>query len=248
MIKKNNDLYSSYVLDKNNIEELREVQKLRYQFLNREYNPNLPEDGIDDDGYDEISDILVIKDKSKNKIVGTYRVTSPITNKEGKPYLIERQFNIDSIKNSGELFGQLSRACVHKDYRNGLVIRKLFVLIYEYFTKNKIRYSVGTVSFHGVDENKYKNAFTYLYRNYSFEQFEIKSVMNPFNLNMLNDDVKIDKIKSKEEMPGLLQMYLLFSSKIYKVGSIDKNFNDIDVFSFIDFNVIDQRILRFFIK
>ena len=45
--------YHIRMLDKNNKQELIEVQKLRYDYLLKEFNSELPEDGLDEDGYDK---------------------------------------------------------------------------------------------------------------------------------------------------------------------------------------------------
>mgnify|MGYP000912766247 CR=1 FL=1 len=53
--------YSKYLvktLDKTNHQELEEVQRLRYQYLLRDFNPALPLDGIDDDGFDQTADSI----------------------------------------------------------------------------------------------------------------------------------------------------------------------------------------------
>ncbi|MBP5407762.1 MAG: GNAT family N-acetyltransferase, partial [Bacilli bacterium] len=68
--------YRLRLLDKNNDEELKAVQRLRYNDLLKEFNDELDNNGIDDDHYDKYSDSLIVIDEEENLLVGTYRLAS----------------------------------------------------------------------------------------------------------------------------------------------------------------------------
>ena len=60
-----------------NEKELREVQKLRYDYLLRDFDENKNDSsGLDDDGYDEYSESILAIEKKTGRIVGTYRLAT----------------------------------------------------------------------------------------------------------------------------------------------------------------------------
>ena len=226
-------------------DEVYNVQRLRYEHLLKEYNPLLPITGIDNDGYDQYSDSILVIDKTNNKIAGTYRVATLKTLK-GHKCLTEDEYDLTELRNSGKTFLELGRAVVHPDYRNGSVIELLFIAVYRYMVENEIDYTIGLSSFHGSDPLLYKNAFSYLKRNYLFTDFSINAISNEFPLDTINGEV--DNELLKEELPGLLKMYLKFGNKVVSIGSIDYKFNSCDILIILDRKDANMRYINFFSK
>jgi N-acyl amino acid synthase of PEP-CTERM/exosortase system len=97
---------------------LNEVYKLRYKVYCDEWGFENPEDhpgGIEKDEFDANSVHFVAKRKSDGLIIGTIRL---IRNSE-KGFLLERHCQIDADLSSfnKDLFGELSRLAVSKEYR-----------------------------------------------------------------------------------------------------------------------------------
>ena len=220
------------LMDKTNKEEVQKVQKLRYEYLLKDYNTNLPVDGIDDDGYDEYSDSILVIDTEKDIIAGTYRVATKETVK-GHKFLTEEEYDIHELIESDETFLELGRAVVHVDYRNGFVIQLLLLAIYHYATEHNLKYYLGLCSFHGTDPTLYKHGFSILARDYSFTKYNIKACSNTFDLHYIDED-KIDPQLAKAQLPSLLRMYLRLGHRVCAGGSIDYNFNSCDVLIVLD--------------
>ena len=230
------------LMNHNDLEEVRKVQVLRYEYLLRDYDPNLPSGGIDDDGYDKFSDSVLVIDKENGIIAGTYRIATPDTIKNHK-YLTEDEYNIEQIKVSGERFLELGRAVVRNEYRNGFVIQLLFLGIYHYAIENNCRYLMGLCSFHGHDPAIYGQAFALLKRDYRCTKFDIKACNNSFSFDYV-DEASIDEEEAKKQMPNLLKMYLKLGHKVSIDGSIDYKFNSCDVFIILDINEINIRYAK----
>ena len=141
--------YLIRLLDKNNNEELKEIQRLRYKYLLQIYNPNLPDGGLDNDGYDEYSDTLLVIDKGSGEIAGGYRLSTKKSNYK-KHFLTEEEYDIKELIDSNDDFVELSRAFVRKEYQNGVVIALLFLGIYHYTIENNCKYFIGLCSFHEI--------------------------------------------------------------------------------------------------
>ena len=237
------DKYHIRLMNHNNLEEVRKIQKLRYDHLLKEYNPSLVDGGIDDDNYDDVSDSIIVIDTTNDMICGTYRVATMKTIKDHK-FLIEEQYDITSLKESGYDFLELGRAVVHPDYRIGFVIQILFLAVYRYMVEHNCRYSIGLCSFHGHDPSIYSDGFSYLKDNYLFEDEKIKAISNPFPMG----DKEYDINKAKDQLPGLLKMYLKFGNKVSSEGSIDLSFNSCDVLMVFDIEKANTRYINHFFK
>ena len=230
------------LMNHNDLEEVKKVQSLRYEYLLRDYDPSLPSGAIDDDGYDCVSDSVLVIDKEKDIIAGTYRIATPDTIKDHK-YLTEDEYNIDQIKLSGDRFLELGRAVVRPEYRNGFVIQLLFLGIHHYATEGNFRYLMGLCSFHGHNPAVYGDALALLKRDYRCTKFDIRACNNSFSFDYVDLD-NINEEEAKKQMPNLLKMYLKLGHKVSIDGSIDYKFNSCDVFIILDINEINIRYAK----
>lgn len=232
--------YEVSVLDKNKKEDLIEVQKLRYDHLLRDFNPSLEEGLIDDDGYDQYCDSLIVKDLTTNKIVGTYRVCTLETAK-GHPFKSEEEFNIDELKNSGYGIVETGRAVVHKDYRNGSVIGLLWKALFMYTVSNNCRFIFGTCSFHGTNPKVFDKLFAYLKDNNLNKDYNMYATKDSFEFE------DIPYVKEEIEIPSLLKGYMRLGTTISRNGFIDYDFNCCDIITMIDTETINPRYLKHYL-
>lgn len=127
----------------NSTEELREALALRYQVFHREMIGKTREQGIDVDEYDFNCDHLVIIEKKSAKIVGTYRLNCSLF---GNDFYSAREFNISKILSHPGVKLELGRACIHHDYRRGIVISLLWRGIADYMIATQAQLLFGCAS------------------------------------------------------------------------------------------------------
>jgi len=158
--------------------ELNEVMKLRFQVFHKEYRKTLVPFGIDAETFDLSADHLVIQDMKTSRIVGTYRLISSLWSSN---FYSQSEFDISEfLKISGSKL-ELSRACVHPDYRKGFVMHLLWRGLIEYINKSNSKFlfgcsSVQTLNPHdvqslvkGFSENDYLLVYLKTYKkNYLF--------------------------------------------------------------------------------
>ena len=232
--------YLVRLLDKNNKDELRLVQKLRYDYLLKDFDPSLPEDGLDDDGFDEFCDSILVIDKNNGLIVGTYRVATLETMK-GHEFKCEEEFDIEPIKKDPDGMVETGRAVVTKDYRNGGVISLLWEGLFRYASENNCRYIIGTASLHGTDYTVHRKCLSYLYHHSLDTKFNIRSKKNSYEYYQ-DEDAKMNDI------PSLLKTYLIMGARVSLNGYIDYEFNSCDVLIITDLQNVNQRMLQFVVK
>ena len=144
-------------------EELVEALKLRYQVFHREMIGKKKSRGVDVDQFDFICDHLVIIDQRIDKIIGTYRLNSSLfTNR----FYSASEFNIRNILETEGNKLELGRACIQKDYRNGIVISLLWRGIAEYMQKSNSEILFGCAS---VKTESPREA-ALLYRHFASEE------------------------------------------------------------------------------
>lgn len=228
------------LLDKNNEEELRIVQKLRYDYLLRDFDPSLPEDGLDDDGFDQYCDSILVIDKENNMIVGTYRVAT-LKTANGHEFKCEEEFDIDALKADPDGVIETGRAVVHGDYRKGGVISLLWDGLFHYATENHCRYITGTASLHGTDYTVHRKCLSYLYHHSINTHFNIRSKKNSFEYYQ-------DEDATMNDIPSLLKTYLIMGARVSVNGYIDYEFNSCDVLIITDLQNVNQRMLKFIIR
>lgn len=226
-------------------DELEQAQKLRYDMLVMDFNTNnINDSGSDKSDYDNICSHLIAIDTDINKVVGTYRLLR--SSKCMDEFVCEREFDITNLRKQDVELMELSRAVVHKDYRNGIVIKLLWKALLEYCKQFNVRYMFGTASFHGVDESKYFNAFKYLYDKYLVSpELDCKPLAPSVQLNMIDE---CDIVLAKAEIPSLIKGYLAMGAFVSNGVYVDHEFGSMDVLTIIDLHNLNQayvqRVLR----
>lgn len=129
-------------------DELERVLQLRYSIFHREYKGKLFPVGVDWEDLDPVADHLVIVDKRSGKFVGTYRlIASPYSSR----FYSQSEFQLTDFLELPGTKLELSRACVRREYRNGVVLQLLWRGLTEYFRKVGADYVFGCCSVQTMD-------------------------------------------------------------------------------------------------
>ncbi len=233
--------YLVRLLDRDNVDELREVQKLRYDFLLKDFDETKSDqNGLDDDGWDPYSDSILAVDKNNGRIIGTYRV-STLQTLQGHPFKSEEEFDISPLKDSPYGIAETGRAVVHGKHRTGGVIGLLWRGLFSYMQERDLRYLFGTCSLHGTDPDVHINCTSYLNQFCVSEEFPIRAACNAFEYGTVRD-----LSMSQAGVPGLLRAYLKIGSKVSQNGYIDYDFKSCDVMTVLDRLSMNGRYVRYF--
>ncbi|NBX76895.1 MAG: GNAT family N-acetyltransferase [Proteobacteria bacterium] len=208
--------------------ELDAVLKFRYDIFHREFQGKLLPFGTDQDTFDSIADHLVIIDKTKQKIIGTYRLISTSFSSE---LYSNSEFDISELLATPEIKLELSRACIHRDYRNGIVISLLWRGICQYIAAIGADYVLGCSSINTMDSGEISKIVKILaQQKVGLNHFTVFPREEYFRKNGLH----LKNRKKIEALPSLLQSYLNFGARVSLHPAWDYQFHCVDFFTILN--------------
>ncbi|MCM8763169.1 MAG: GNAT family N-acetyltransferase, partial [Candidatus Omnitrophica bacterium] len=178
-------------------------------------------------------DHLIVKDKSKNLVVGTYRLL-PSFKAQATGFHAEKIFDIRNIKKIKDNVLELGRSCVHPNYRSSHVINFLWRGISEYVNNYKIRFLFGCPRLDITDPEKVSQIFSFLkQRFYAPENFRVFPLAE-CQFDVI-EDIKISPVQKIITMlPPLIRGYLKAGAVICGYPAINKEFDSVVVFMLLD--------------
>ncbi len=221
--------------------ELKEVLKLRYQVFHKEYRKKKFPFGIDVEALDSIADHLVIIDKESEKIVGTYRL---ICSEFSNIFYSQSEFAIQGFFELPGVKLELSRACIHKDFRKGVVMNLLWRGLIKYMGEVKAKYLFGCSSIKTMDPMEVA-LVVYHFRSEGQLLNAVEAHPLPIfemaRLGVSFAEGAIAVSKPVEDMiPPLLQSYLKAGAKLAPVPALDRDFKCVDFFTVLDIDSLTQ--------
>lgn len=223
------------------VAELDQVMRLRYEVFHREFlNRRFPF-GFDSDAYDKEADHLVIQDTKLGKIVGTYRL---IASTYSNAFYSATEFTIrDFLTQPGEKL-EMSRACIHRDYRRGVVMTLLWRGLVEYIERINARYLFGCASIKTMDPHQVALVKRYLTsKDLVTERYNVQPLpsyrMPPEEMTNI-----ADLAAGRELVPPLLASYFKAGARVALEPALDKAFRCVDFFTVLDLKELTRSFER----
>ncbi len=224
--------------------EIREAQKLRYRVFAEEMGATLHcrEDGVDSDFFDPYCEHLIVRDETRGRIVGTYRILTPEAARRVGGYYTETEFDLTRIDHLKPSLVEVGRSCIDSDYRSGTVIALLWMKLAEYMTQNGYEYLMGCASI-GMGDGGHNAANIFLslidkhlspieYRGFPRSRLPYERLING----------------APVEIPPLVKGYLRAGSWICGEPAWDPDFNSADLLVLLPMSRINARYMRHFVK
>jgi putative hemolysin len=230
-------------------EDIKAAQLLRYEVFYEECGAQ-PDETMallkrDISPIDDFCDVLLVIDHTHNKIVGTYRFMLREAALEHGGHYTALEFDIRKlIAYPGQIM-ELSRSCVHKNYRTRPTMQLLWRGIGAYTTLNQVDLFFGCASFMGTDVSKYRQAFSYLH-HFHLAPTELRTQALPVHYQDMNliPKNKVDSKEAMRQLPPLLKAYLRVGGFIGEGAFIDDNFNSIDVCIIVKMEAVGKRYVQ----
>jgi putative hemolysin len=216
------------------IEDIRGTQRLRYQVFALEMGARLssPVPGYDIDPYDSHCEHLMAVHIPSNRVVGAYRLMTPIQAKRLGSTYADEEFDLRPLASMLGRTAELGRACVHPDFRHGPVILALWGGVIRFLEANQLTAALGCVSIPMVHQGLISGHLA----SSVWQQMQIAHLA-PANLRVTPRlPLPVDSWSGEErlgdedvEPPPLLKGYLRLGAKVLGPPAWDPVFNTADL-------------------
>ncbi len=215
-------------------EELIRTFRLRYEVYGQHYQtpPPVP---LDIDSYDKNADHIIIINREKDQVVGTYRV---LCSKFVSDFYTSREFNIDNVTALNKNFVEMGRATVSETARAGAVITLLWRGLGDYITKVKADYLFGCATLWTRDFEYVADVWKLfeskeLFFSEKVFPLEENEVPDWSNLLEKKGDAPFSEEKLKEvskTLPPLFKSYIKAGAKFGITPANDEKLQSVDYF------------------
>lgn len=212
-------------------QEFQEILALRREVFLKEFSGKRFVLGSDRDLYDTFADYLVVKDTTINKIIGCYRV---ITSLHSPFFYSSSEFHLEEFLKTPDVKLELSRACIHKDYRNGTVISLLWKGITGIMQKINARYLFGCASIQTTCPAKSRRVYERFVEQGLASSHLNFPVRSSYRFETPARPSKSSNDNIDTEIPTLVKSYLKAGAMICSTGAIDRKFRCVDYLMILD--------------
>ena len=222
--------------------EVQEAQRLRYKVFAEEMGANLSGDGIDQDAFDAYCEHLIVRERDENRVVGTYRILSPMQAEKHGGYYAQTEFDITRLLHLSDRMAEVGRSCVHRDFRDGATISQLWGGLAKYMLQHGHEYLIGCASITMADGGHIAaSLYNKLHRTHGAPTEYHVFPRCPLPLHALNQNLDV-------QPPPLLKGYLRLGAYICGEPAWDPEFNTADLLILLPLSRMNGRYARHFLK
>jgi putative hemolysin len=219
--------------------ELIAALKLRYDVFFKEFKGAKAAVGVDVDAYDRICDHLVIVERESGKIVGTYRLNSSLYSQK---FYSAEEFQMQAFLKHPATKLEMGRACVHKDFRRGIVMALLWRGIAEYMQKTQTQFLFGCGSVKTEKPDEAALLLVYFEKtNRVSHEFQCEPTSRYHMPGLAEQAAQIrgqwtPELQQRAEslVPALFKSYLKAGAQICGTPAYDRDFHCIDFLVIMD--------------
>ena len=211
--------------------EIREAQRLRYDIFATEMGARIKSPlglaGHDIDLFDDYCEHLIVRDKASQKVIGTYRVLTPIQAKRVGSTYSDSEFDLVRLRALRPHMVELGRSCVHADFRQGAVIMALWGALATFMERNQLHTMIGCASIPMMHNGLISgDAAASIWRQVKEKhlaplEYQVRPRL-PLPVEKLDNSLDI-------EPPALIKGYLRLGAKVLGEPAWDPDFNTADL-------------------
>jgi putative hemolysin len=221
--------------------ELEEVLKLRSSIFHREFMNKRFVLGLDTDRFDHLADHLVIIDKRHGKIVGTYRL---ISSRTSTSYYSQTEFSLESLLALPGTKLELSRACIQKEYRSGVVMNLLWRGISQVLREIGASQLFGCASIRTMNATEVNRIYQWLHAKGAIST-EL-SIVPVADYRLPGFQANTTPLTESEEavvkamIPPLCHSYLKAGAKVCSQPALDRDFRCVDLLTVLNMDDLSR--------
>ncbi len=227
-------------------DEVRQAQRLRYHVFALEMGAKLPNilPGHDIDLFDDYCEHLLVRDRTSQEVIGTYRVLTPTQARRVGSTYSDTEFDLTRLRGLRNRMVELGRSCVHPDHRHGGVILALWGALAEFMARNQLHTMIGCASIpmqhNGASGGQVAASIWRQVRQTHLA--DIAYHVTPrlaLPVEQLDDSLDV-------EPPALIKGYLRLGAKVLGPPAWDPHFNSADLPMMMRIADLPTRYLKHF--
>ncbi len=229
--------------------EMRQVLALRHKVFHLEFSRKRLSLTTDKDQYDLKADHLAIFDLSTSRLAGVYRLMS---SRGTQNFYSQSEFHLGSFLDTEGTKLELSRACIDKDYRNGVIISLLWKGLAEYAKADQTHWLFGLSSVNTTQMDQVIALHRFFSEKGIFDDrfgirpqthFKIKSFDEHY-LQSPSQKVEL----ATDGLPSLFKTYIKAGARVCSQPVIDRDFACADWLTVLDLSQLTGAFDRRFMK
>jgi putative hemolysin len=224
-------------------EDVRDAQRLRWQVFAEEGGARLttPEHGFDIDEFDAHCAHVIVRDRAKDKVIGTYRILTGAKSLAAGGFYSETEFDLTRFEHLRPRIAELGRSCVHRNYRSGGVVALLWRAIADYVAAEGCDILMGCASVSMSDGGQ---TAAWLHQYFETERgapAEYRAFpRTPLDMTGLNPT-------RPPVIPPLVKGYIRAGASVCGAPSWDPDFNTADFLMMLNLEQLDHRYARHYV-
>jgi putative hemolysin len=211
------------------------AQELRYRVFRGELGEGLPgadELRRDEDHFDSQFDHLLLCDRNSGECVGTYRLQTANSAKNGAGFYCDGEFQLAELPQTLLEQGiELGRACIAKEHRRSAALLALWRGLAAYLLHHGKRYLFGCCSLTGVDPQLARVAARWL-ELHGYQHGALRCGIRP-GLGIDAGQVAESELAAFR-LPHLFGTYLRYGAKVCGGPALDREFGTTDFLIVLD--------------
>jgi len=218
------------------------AQRLRYDVFVSELGATGPlvdhKTGREADVFDKHADHLILRDRARvadQQVVGVYRLLSGNQAAKAGQFSCEGEYDLGALRSAGKRIVELSRSCLHADYRGGTAMFHLWQALADHIAAREVDILFGVASFHGQDISAYAAALAMLFETHA-SPYKVTS-RQPVPLPSQSYNRKT----ALQQTPALIKAYLRLGGAIGQGVYVDADFNTTDVCMILETDKMNAR-------
>ena len=148
----------------------------------------------------------------------------------------------------GQNLLELSRSCIHQNFRKKNVLQFMWKKIHHYILKNNIDVLFGMASFLNDQPETIKTELTYLYQKFLMDENIRVAALDHHKVDMNIASLEnVSELSIVKNLPTLVKAYLRLGAKIGDGAVVDKIVKTTDIFIYLPYKNISETYLKKFI-
>lgn len=194
---------------------------------------------LEADRFDPHCEHLLLFDALRDgAVVGTTRVLTGEGAERAGGFASEEEFDLSALRGSGRSLLEVGRTCVHRDYRGGVAMHRLWHGLANLVEERGIELLFGVASFPGTDPAEAAQALACLQRDHLAPDALRPVSREPLALARPDTFCRREAVLG---MPALVKAYLRLGGRVGEGAFLDRAFRCIDVCMVLDTASLSER-------